>query len=244
MNLFDKIYMYCERGGNAAFWAEPFNALSNSAFIIAAIVAAIEYARLPAGERRAPEAFLVTLVFIIGVGSFLFHTFATRWASYADIVPIGIFMLAYVAYTLRNFFGFHWLVALIGIGLFILAFQLMGSIPCPEQKVLLPITQATRGRCLNGSIAYVPALIALLGMALALAIRRHPASVYLALAGGTFLISMTARTFDIEVCSIARLSDRPLGTHFIWHLLNGLTLYLLLIAALRHGQHAHEQKHG
>src|SRR5687768_2996924 len=96
----DQLFRYCERGADAAFWAEPLNALSNIAFLAAALAAGRELAGRPTGGRRHFEALLVVLVAVIGVGSFLFHTLATRWAMYADVIPIGLFMLAYWAYTL------------------------------------------------------------------------------------------------------------------------------------------------
>jgi hypothetical protein len=33
-----KVYSYCERGGDPTFWAEPLNAISNGAFIIAVLI--------------------------------------------------------------------------------------------------------------------------------------------------------------------------------------------------------------
>ena len=79
-----KIFNYCERGGNPAFWAEPLNAVSNAAFIIAALLATREYFSRPSGQRGIAEAGLILLVYVIGIGSFLFHTYATRWAAIAD----------------------------------------------------------------------------------------------------------------------------------------------------------------
>ncbi|MGT2481909.1 hypothetical protein ACU4GR_30605 [Methylobacterium oryzae CBMB20] len=39
MNWFEPVSAYCERGG-PHFWAEPANALSNAAFLLAAAAAA------------------------------------------------------------------------------------------------------------------------------------------------------------------------------------------------------------
>ncbi|MEE8297041.1 MAG: hypothetical protein V3R26_04335, partial [Hyphomicrobium sp.] len=74
MDWDQKIYRYCERGHDPAFWAEPFNAISNGAFLFAALFAAIAYLRLPREERDFVEAGLIVLVTIVGIGSFLFHT--------------------------------------------------------------------------------------------------------------------------------------------------------------------------
>jgi hypothetical protein len=80
-----RIFAYCERGLDPAFWAEPLNALSNAAFLIAAWWAWRTWRQsLQAGQA---ELGLVALLAVIGAGSFLFHTFATRWAALADVIP-------------------------------------------------------------------------------------------------------------------------------------------------------------
>ena len=48
-----KVYSYCERGGDPTFWAEPLNAISNGAFIVAGLFAAWQLARLPIDPRIA-----------------------------------------------------------------------------------------------------------------------------------------------------------------------------------------------
>jgi hypothetical protein len=51
------------------------------------------------------------------------------------------------------------------------------------------------------------------------------------LAAGIFLLSLTFRTIDKAACA-----SFPLGTHFLWHLLNALVLYVLLRTAILAGQ--------
>jgi len=46
-------------------------------------------------------------------------------------------------------------------------------------------------------------------------------------ATGVFLISFAARTLDARVCAAF-----PLGTHFLWHLLNASLLFILIRAAI------------
>ena len=46
-------------------------------------------------------------------------------------------------------------------------------------------------------------------------------------AGLAFTVSLSLRTLDSELCTAW-----PLGTHFGWHVLNGLTLYLVMIALI------------
>jgi hypothetical protein len=231
----DQIFRYCERGQEGAFWAEPLNAVTNGAFLIAAVLAAVELARRPPGQAPGvAEPLLVLLVFVMGIGSFLFHTYATRWASYADTVPIGIFMLAYFAYALRRYLELGWIWIALGLGAFVWSLQLAGKVQCGPG--LLSVTHAAQGPCLNGTMGYVPAFVAMAGLGLVLLILRHPAWRYLALAAGFFLVSMAFRTVDLEICDLSRLMGRRLGTHFLWHILNAATLYVLLLAAIRHGR--------
>jgi hypothetical protein len=44
----------------------------------------------------------------------------------------------------------------------------------------------------------------------------------MAAAAGVFMVSLTARTIDRNVCSVW-----PWGTHFVWHVLNAWVLYQL-----------------
>ncbi len=234
MSWSTKIFAYCERAGDPAFWAEPFNAISNVAFLTAALVAAIQLAWSGTGSRRIMEWLLIALVFVIGVGSFLFHTYATRWASVADTAPIGIFMIGYLGYAMRRYLGAPYLAVIAGLGVFLLAMRAAEGIPC--QPGLLPITLAAGRPCFNGSLGYVPALAALLLIGAALVVRGHGAGWPVLIAGGVFAISLTLRTVDFEVCGASSFLGRARGTHAAWHVMNALLLYILLVAAIRHGR--------
>lgn len=233
MNFGEKIFLYCERGQDPAFWAEPFNAATNAAFIIAALAAARDYVTTPSDRRTLAAVPLIALTFVIGIGSFLFHTYATRWASLADTIPITVFMVAYFAFVLRRFMGLNWILVLLGLAVFFGLIRYAATIQCSYGE-LLPITARSGARCLNGTVAYAPAFLALLGSAVVLA--SHPAGRSIALASVVFLVSMTFRTLDLELCELSSLGGHLRGSHFMWHVLNGLTLYILLRAAIRHGR--------
>lgn len=236
MDWTEKIFAYCERAGDPQFWAEPFNAISNLAFLIAAVLAAFYLARTADAATRRVEWTLVVIVFIIGVGSFLFHTTATRWASVADTAPIGVFMIAYLGYAMRRFLEASYVVVAVALALFLAAMRASGAIPC--DAALLPITAAAGRPCFNGSLGYVPALAALLLVGLALVIRRHEAGWLIMTAGVIFAVSLTLRTVDFEFCSVTPVLGRARGTHALWHTLNALLLFTLLMAAIRHGRRA------
>lgn len=221
MSLTSKLFNYCERGTDPAFWGEPLNAASNAAFVVASAVAFIAWRRLPASQRGTEELSLIALVLIIGIGSFLFHTFATRWAAIADVVPIGVFMLAYFGYALRRFVGWSPIAVTGGIAAFVAALAGAGRITCGG------------GACLNGSVGYIPAVIALGLTGGYLLQQRHPAALPLLTAAGIFAVSLVFRTLDRVACPFTLVaSNWNLGTHALWHLLNAAVLYLLLSAAV------------
>ncbi|TXN72053.1 ceramidase domain-containing protein [Methylobacterium sp. WL6] len=219
MDWFEPIAGYCERG-SPAFWAEPVNAVSNAAFLVAGTVA---FRRARTVDDR-PAAALALLTAIVGVGSFLFHTLAVRWAMLADVVPIAVFIHAYFFLAMVRFLRF----GLVAAAAATLAFAGFGF-------GLVPALDAAAGRSVetltNGSVDYLPAVLALLGVALGLRWLGDPSPtgerlVALALLFG---VSLALRTMDRSVC--ARV---PVGTHFLWHLLNAGILCGLVVAAVRH----------
>ncbi|WP_366524500.1 ceramidase domain-containing protein [uncultured Tateyamaria sp.] len=79
--LWRQIDGYCERLG-PHYWAEPINAVTNAAFVLAALIMWRRSAGLPLGRA------LAAVLGVIGVGSYLFHTHAQVWAAIVDVLPI------------------------------------------------------------------------------------------------------------------------------------------------------------
>lgn len=198
------IDIYCERMSDA-FWAEPLNALTNVAFLVSAYLLAKQLRG--SGDRAAWT--LTTLIAIIGVGPFLFHTFATRWAAMADILPIVLFMLAAIAIGLNRRFDLPMQAAALGTIGFLLVSSMIGFTP------LLAIIPA-------GSVSYLPALLVLALFAFFLTRRGDESARFFAIATLVFAVSVTLRSVDRSACSVL-----PIGTHFGWHMLNAVTLYLV-----------------
>ena len=220
MGTDDKIFAYCERGHDPGFWAEPVNALTNVTFVIAGLAAFALILRQRPDDRRGVDLWLAALLCVIGVGSFLFHTFATRWAGLADTLPIAVLMLSYLAMALRRFIGASWLWTVIGLAAFLAAYALTGQIRCDGT------------RCLNGSIGYLPALVAVLLIGGWLAARQNPAARGLLAAGIVFAVSLTFRSLDQVLCGDTIVDGAALGLHFMWHLLNAVMLYILVRVAI------------
>lgn len=205
--------IYCERT-DPSFWSEPINAISNLAFIFAALWASVEARRR--GIRTFAVWFLIGIAFCIGVGSFLFHTFATRWSGAADTIPILIFILSYAVIALA-LIGKATLWRVAGYCLVIFAFfGLTGYL----------IAQLNLN--LNGSDSYLPALLAMVMISALTLARGHPATPWFLAATLAFAASLTFRTFDMALCD-----HWPYGTHVFWHLLNGTVIALLLQALIR-----------
>jgi hypothetical protein len=202
------IDLYCERA-DPSFWAEPLNAVSNAAFLVAALVALGQWRRV--GGNDWPALTLIAVTFAIGIGSFIFHTVATSGAAKFDTVPIAVFIYGYLLLALRRYLGLSLIVSIIVLVAFS-AFNYVEALVVP------------RG-ALNGSHAYLPALAALL--AVAWPVRASRAGRTMLMAAATLVMSLTCRSIDIAVCDTL-----PVGTHFLWHGLNGLALYLLLRATL------------
>ena len=218
MALTDAVDIYCERL-SPEFWAEPINALSNLAFIAAAVIGIRESRRQ--NWSNGWIIALCTLAFSIGVGSFLFHTFAERWAGLADVLPILLFILTYLFAAAHYLFGLRWIIA---IPAAIVAF-------CLALLARSGVLMIASRQELNGSQSYAPALALLIGSAIILAIMKRPAARWIGAAAGVFVLSMLARTADAPLCNAF-----PIGTHFLWHILNGVMIGLLLIAIIRYGK--------
>ena len=228
-----KIFAYCERGLDPGFWAEPFNAITNFGFIIAALYAMWELSRRPKEEPKLFRYLLAANVFIIGVGSFLFHTLATPEASAADVIPIGVFMLVFLGYALHVFVGLPVLAVLPMIGAFAYLIRQAMQVQCDALGFGWTLLEKTN--CLNGSFGYLPALAAMLMIGAWLAARRHAAAPYVLGAAVVFMVSVSFRATDRIWCNTISVMDKPIGTHFLWHTLNSIVLFLLLLAVIRHG---------
>jgi hypothetical protein len=233
MNLSEHVFLYCERGTNEALLAEPLNAASNISFLLAALAALVLLLRRPREERSADQSLFIALVFLIGLGSLSFHLLADRASLLADVIPINVFMLVYLGFALNRFLGMPpgWTVlTLIG---FVGAVAVTMQVKCWSGGVGFPGAEITGAKeCINGSLVYLPALLAMAVVGGLMAERKHPAAPYILWAAAIFAISVTFRSLDLALCDAYQFQARKIGTHFIWHLLNGLALFLLLRASL------------
>lgn len=202
------IDLYCERLGTGLL-AEPVNALTNAAFFLAAW-AGWRFARRR-GQVSGEVQVLIALTVAIGIGSALFHSYATAWAQFLDVFPILLFQLAFLWIYARREIGLPSGSAALVTGAFLIV--ALGARQFPHY--------------LNGSLIYAPAIAAIAALGLYHWLSREPRRGILLAAAAIFTVSLCLRTIDEAICP-----RWPLGTHFLWHLLNSVVLYLCVRTAI------------
>lgn len=192
---------YCERL-SPSYWAEPVNAVTNAAFLVAALL----MWRRVQGAGGPMARLLVALLAIIGVGSYLFHTHAQVWAAVMDTTPILLFILVYIFAVNRDICGLSPLWAAGATALFV-----------PYLALTVPVFQ--RVLSLGGSAAYGPVPMLILIYAGFLRNRNPQVSRGLTVGAVILIVSITFRALDEPLCE-----SFAMGTHFMWHILNAIML--------------------
>lgn len=200
---------YCERLA-PGIWAEPVNALTNIAFPVAALMmwrrcAGLVWGRVLCGVLAA-----------IGVGSGLFHTFANPLTGLMDVLPIVGFILLYVFLASRDFLRLRpWVALVLACGF------------VPYALLLTPVFAALPGFAVSAFYWPVPVLI--LGYAWLLRVQAPDTARGLVLGAALLGLSLLARSLDMALCA-----GWPVGTHFLWHVLNALMLGWMIEVWRRH----------
>ena len=205
MNLSETFDLYCERT-SPDFWAEPVNALTNICFLIAAWFVWRRAKDLHTDSRSI--RLLLILMCCIGIGSFLFHTYATLWARILDVVPILLFQLVFLWFYCREVIRMRFMSTALSVVIYL---------------ALALVVRDYFVHVLNGSMIYAPAMLLLLALGIYHLKTRRAEPYAVAAAAGVFAIAVTFRSIDTMFCSCF-----PLGTHFMWHILNPIALYLLM----------------
>ncbi|HEX6118303.1 MAG TPA: ceramidase domain-containing protein [Dongiaceae bacterium] len=206
---------YCERT-SPAFDAEPVNALTNLAFPIGAAILWLRRKQRPSVVGSGLIAALIAAMAAVGFGSLLFHVLGTRWAEWGDVVPILVFILLYLWFVLTHLLGLSTVPKAIILAVFFVAtFYLEAAVP---------------GDVLWGGALFVPTILVFITAGAVLKMRGHPAGMPMLAAMAVFLCAYFFRSLDHAICGAF-----PLGSHFMWHLLNALLLFLLIRLAVVHG---------
>jgi hypothetical protein len=208
---------YCERTA-PGLWGEPVNALSNFAFLIASAVLLWLLSSQPHGKRAALSVWLLPITLgVVGVCSLAFHTFATSLTGALDSLSIVVFILIAVVTLVHWMWGVPWKWAWLA---------------APAFLVLSFGFNLATGAVLGG---YLPALVGLLGFGLAIRFTVAPPQSRhgdrLLWASAIFAASLTLRTLDLPLCQ-----GFPVGTHFAWHCLNAIVLFIVAYTVIRRWQ--------
>lgn len=210
------VNIYCERT-DASFWSEPINALTNLAFLVAAVL--LWYRSPGHGAVR----FLAVLIGLVGFGSFLFHTFGNRLTGLLDVFFIAAFIVAF-AYLLPrvSWQQSRWQ----SFGAMVLALSFIAGTTALVGGWRLTLAWLPPGMYLGAwliLLMYAP-LTRHLGSSTAAA---PSASRFLWMAAALFAVSMTARQLDIPMCASTG------GLHWLWHLCNAGVLWACARAVQR-----------
>ena len=209
----DYIDIYCERTGSE-FWSEPVNALSNFAFIFSAIILTVYILKYRSNKDNFIQWIFVLLIYLIGLGSFSFHTFANSLSLFADVVPIALFIVLYTWYTFQRLIYINSIFPYVALLLIIIFSIFLSFIP------------------LYGSQSYLGALLFLFLVGFYLKIFTKSKFAYsLIIASFIFLISISFRTLDQIICGYLSV-----GTHFMWHFLNSILLFIVTKVMIDHGE--------
>lgn len=207
---------YCERNHQPDVLAEPLNLLTNIAFIIAAVMAfkSLKFFKL-INAKCWDIVLLSVLLAIIGFGSAAFHSYPNKKTVLMDVIPIAIFMHLYLFMFFKRVVGLNFLLSTTVL----LSFIATGFV---FQKTISPDT-------LNGTIMYVPAYSFLIIMVLILCfVKQSPLYLHLINTAVIWTFSLAFRTMDMQICT----HTHYIGTHFLWHLLNAIVLYRLVILVI------------
>ena len=156
-------------------------------------------------------AAIVGMIAAIGIGSFMFHTMATPFTRWLDIIPIFLFQLLFIRFYTRRVINLP--VAVIGILLIVFLAACVYGRQFPD--------------VINGSLIYAPALLVIFVLGLYHYQSQKMERRLLLGASSLFLLSIFFRSIDNMICA-----QFVLGTHFLWHILNALVIYLAMRALI------------
>jgi hypothetical protein len=207
-------YGICERSG-MGIWDEPLNVISSVAFMLVAVSIYRHYHRHEdLQEKWIWDVHALTfLTFMIGVNSIIFHMIPNPTTELLDTVTIVLFIMLYFWSVLFRIGRTSFFSALICFVAFVgFSHILVHQFP----------------RAMNDSIGYLSSMIALIMIAVHLHLRARPSSSHFMLAALIGVISLFCRVIDREICD-----EISIGSHFMWHILNAMLLYILLKQLVR-----------
>ena len=193
-------FNYCERN-SLELLAEPLNAFTNILFIIVSLFLLFHY-------RSKKKPLLAFIIFMIGISSFLYHTIPIGIWGALDIFFILLFILFYLYFVGNKLFILSRPISILMAIAFLFICYFFGNF--------------FKNTIIGTSAYYLPIVFTLYTLYFLLrkkVLIKRELFFYTSI---IFSISVIFRVLDYYLCSFWHI-----GTHFIWHILNALTLYLL-----------------
>jgi hypothetical protein len=201
------IFAFCERHSTSLL-AEPLNLASSLVILVAGAALARRAIALRSTHIVPVSArALVALVAVVGVASTIFHMAPMHWSLLLDVQAINLFVLWFMACFARWMLGFPWSTSLAMIPAFA-AYAWLVKTGLPDFGL--------------GLARFMPAALGLVALTGLLALRNDPAWQPFAGATAAFLLGAFFNRADGSLCG-----PLPIGTHFLWHALCGVTLFLI-----------------
>ena len=202
--------VYCEQPYFSGFF-EPLNTITNLLFVLAGILLIIQQKKINKLDFKA--IYLSVLLMIIGIGSFLWHFYRTDFTLLIDSIPIGIFILSYLYFYLTK------IISNISLNIILYIFFYLYII------ILSYILKNLNNTLIfgNGGLGYIVAISYFLLLQIYNYFNYRKIIKNSAFISFIFLISIFFRQIDLIVCN-----KIGIGTHFIWHILNSIVLYLFV----------------
>jgi hypothetical protein len=208
------IYGLCER--TSVGWdAEPLNVLTNIGFFITATLLWRACRGNPdlRGYKIYDIKLLIFLIYAIGCCSIVFHAYPTPWTERADTITIAVFIVLFFLSVLVR----------------IVKCRFMETCVCLVAYAGFTHILVTQfPHAMNSSIAYLSTMTTLIFIAVYLNVKRRATARAFLLAAIIGVVSLFFRAIDNEVCD-----KIPFGTHFLWHILNSVLIYIVMMQLIR-----------
>jgi len=203
-------------GGRIAegIWGEPLNVAVDVCLVLYLIFFFLKLRK--DGFSDSGVSLLVLLGIMIGLGSIIFHGRPTRLTLQIDVIPISIFGLAYIIFSLRRFLNQTYVISAISTLIFLLCSTAF---------------RTAIGKLSVFGIHHLPSILALIIMGSILNRYRQKSETgrKFFIAAGFYIAAIFFRMMDLAV-----FRSFPLGTHFLWHACTSGTLIVLLHTAAQH----------
>jgi hypothetical protein len=153
---------------------------------------------------------MASLMILIGLSSFSFHTFANRLTGLIDVFSIALYLITF-AWMIPKQWSRSSTFTQLGSVLLLITIIVVTQLLIGQLKPTVPWLPPGM---------YLGAWLTLLVYALITQSSNALAAKFLWLAVIVFPMSLLSRQLDMPLCDLTG------GSHWLWHLLNGLTLYL------------------